>query len=87
MDEMRKTINKLDVGCHYNLTFTDEVGGEECYDLWLDTDVSLYCLQKIFMYNGKPDELGETINYNKSEIIRVLTELSLNDQFKIRECN
>jgi hypothetical protein len=85
MDEMRNIITKLDIGYHYTLTFLDRDGEEGCYNLWLDTDVSLYCLQKIYMYNGIPEEIGKTINYNKSEITKILIELSTNEQFNIRE--
>ncbi|WCF07732.1 hypothetical protein NDS46_26100 [Paenibacillus thiaminolyticus] len=85
MDPIHKIIAELDYGTGYTITCVDSDGQEECYDLWLDKGDTAYCLQTIFMLNGVPDEVGETVRHNKSEITRKLIELSSNDQFFIRE--
>lgn len=45
----------------------------------------MYRLQTIYLLNGKPEEVGETVGYSKSEITRKMIELSTNDQFHVNE--
>ncbi len=85
MDRIQKIVSELDYGTGYTITCLDHDGQEECYNLWLDKEDTAYCLQTIFMLNGVNDEVGETVRYSKSEIIRKLNELSSRDQFSIRE--
>lgn len=61
------------------------MGKEGCYDLWLDKEDTLYCLQTIYLLDGKPEEVGESIGYTKSEITNKLVELSSYNQFAVRE--
>jgi len=39
----------------------------------------------IYLLDGKPEEIGETIGYTKSEITRKLLEISEYDEFHVRE--
>lgn len=84
-DRIHKIICELDYNAAYTITYTDNDGNEGCYDLWLDKEDTLYCLQTIYVLNGKTVEIGETIGYTKYEITRKLIELSLLDQFTVRE--
>ncbi|MDN4076369.1 hypothetical protein QYF52_00365 [Paenibacillus polymyxa] len=84
-DKIHKIITELDYGSAYTITYTDSDGEEKCYDLWLDKENTIYRLQNIYLLDGKPEEIGETFGYNKSEITRKLFELSAYDQFDVRE--
>ncbi|MBO2945629.1 hypothetical protein JJQ72_16745 [Paenibacillus sp. F411] len=84
-DKEHKIIAELDYGSVYTITYIDSNGEEKCYDLWLDKENTIYRLQTIYLFDGKPVEIGETVGYNKSEITRKLFELSAYDQFDVRE--
>lgn len=55
----------------------------DCYDIWFDHDVSLYCLQKLYVYKGKVDEIGDTITCDKEEIELTLMSLSQRGTLKV----
>jgi len=84
-DKILKIISELDYGSAYTITYTDHDGQENCYDLWLDKVNTIYCLQNIYLLDGKADEVGETVGYSKTELTRKLLEMSANDQFHVRE--
>lgn len=84
-EKIRRIFAELDYGMAYTITYTDPDGHAKWYELWLDKEDTLYCLQKIFLLDGKPEEIGETVGYTKSEITRKLLEFYEYDQFHIRE--
>lgn len=84
-EKIRRTIAELDYGIAYTITYIDPDGHAKWYELWLDKEYTLYCLQTIFLLDGKPDEVGDTAGYTKSEIMRKLLEISEYNQFHIRE--
>ncbi|MGN8230849.1 hypothetical protein [Paenibacillus polymyxa] len=86
-DKVHKIIAEIDYGSAYTITYTDPDGEERCYDLWLDKEDTIYRLQTIYLLNGKAEEIGETVGYNKSEITKKLIELSAFDQFHVRKIN
>jgi predicted transcriptional regulator len=55
----------------------------DSYDIWLDNDVTLFCLQKLYVHDGRIDEIGETIACNKSELERNLLTLCQRGIIKI----
>ncbi|MEK4286646.1 hypothetical protein [Paenibacillus sp. FSL P4-0502] len=85
MDNIEKIIAELYYGAGYTITCVDNDGQEECYDLWFEKEDTVYCLQTIYFLNGVPDEVGETVKYNKSELIKKIIDLSSKDQFIISE--
>ncbi|GIP52947.1 hypothetical protein [Paenibacillus vini] len=82
--DIQKIITNLDYDSAYTITF-GSIDNQKCYDLWLDKEDTSYCLQEIYMLDGIPDEVGDTITYSRSEIARKLTEFSSQEQFHIRE--
>jgi hypothetical protein len=84
-DRIHEIIAELDYAMGYTITYIDLNGQEKCYDLWFDKEDTFYCLQTIYLLDGKPEEIGETHNYTKSEITRKLHELSAYDQFHVHE--
>lgn len=47
----------------------------DSYDVWFDHDVTLYCLQKLYVNDGKIDEIGDTISCNIIELERELLSI------------
>lgn len=43
----------------------------DSYDIWLDHDVTLFCLQKLYVHEGKIDEIGDTITSTNSSLNRL----------------
>lgn len=84
-DKIRKILAELSYGMAYTITYIDPNGQAKWYELWFDEDGTLYCLQTIYLLDGKPEEIGETVGYTTSEIKRKLLEMSEYDQFNIRE--
>ncbi|MEK5357903.1 hypothetical protein [Paenibacillus sp. FSL L8-0709] len=85
MDNIEKIFTELYYGAGYTITCVDSDGQEECYDLWFEKEDTVYCLQTIYILDGVPVEVGDTIRYSKSEITKKLIEVSSKDQFIISE--
>lgn len=87
MDIVQKMFSNLDYDATYTITFVESDGEMGCYDLWLDKADTAYCLQTIIMVDGVAEEVGDTTRHNKFDIMKKLTDFSLNEQFSIRECD
>jgi hypothetical protein len=53
------------------------------YSIWFDHTVSLYCVQNLYVCDGKIDEVGETITANKQELEQLLTSLAKQGTLKV----
>jgi len=56
----------------------------DSYDIWFDHDVTLFCLQKLYVYEGRIDEIGDKITCNKVELERELLRLSISGKLKLK---
>ncbi len=55
----------------------------DSYDIWFDHEVTLFCMQKLYVYEGKIDEIGDTITCNKAELGRELAALYAKGHVKV----
>lgn len=53
------------------------------YDLWIDDEVSLYCIQELYVYEGKVEEIGDTMNCAKYELERQLISFQQLGRMKV----
>lgn len=55
----------------------------DSYDIWFDHDVTLFCLQKLYVHEGRIDEIGNTITCNKANLERELQRISKLGELKV----
>lgn len=78
-------ISMLDGEKYINLSiFNDEDVMIESYDLWIDDELSCYCLQELYVYDGKVEEIGDTVNYVKYELSKRIHDLQQLGSIKVR---
>lgn len=55
----------------------------ESYYLWIDDELSCYCMQELYVHDGKIEEIGDTVNCVKSELSKRIKDLQSLGSYKI----
>lgn len=55
----------------------------ESYDLWIDDELSCYCMQELYVYDGKIEEIGDTVNCVKYELSKRIHDLKKVGSIKV----